>query len=76
MSITKEGMVVGVKEKNEERYVGETQRYVQFFFLEMLVLCGGWGRWREGEGLKKKRRRRRRMRRRKKEEEGEEGLGG
>lgn len=26
MSITKEGMVVGVKEKKEERYVDQTQR--------------------------------------------------
>ena len=33
LSITKEGMVVGVKEKKNEHYVDQTQRFVRMLFL-------------------------------------------
>lgn len=40
LSITKEGMVVGVKEKKEERYVDQTQRYACVLVLFMLSDMG------------------------------------
>lgn len=40
LSITKEGMVVGVKEKKEERYVDQTQRYACILILSMLSDMG------------------------------------
>lgn len=40
LSITKEGMVVGVKEKKEERYVDQTQRCALSLILFMLFDMG------------------------------------
>lgn len=58
MSISKGGMVVGVREKGQERYVDQTQRFVFFSLLFSFlifggVLGGGLGRGTEGgRGMK------------------------